>query len=152
MAEQKQIVLRNRRARYLYNIEDTIEAGIVLVGTEVKSIRAGKANITEAYARVEDGEVWLYGMHISPYDPASKFNHDPRRKRKLLLKRSEIRRLARVAEQKGATLIPLSLYFRRGLAKIELGICHGKKQFERKRQIAERDAQRELARELSRRR
>src|SRR5690606_19515090 len=112
----KKIVARNRKAHHEYHVLDTWEAGIVLTGPEVKSIRAGKVSLAEAFARVEDGEVWLHGMHVSPYDPATRWNTDPVRPRKLLLHAREIRRLIGATREKGLTLVPLELYFRRGLA------------------------------------
>jgi len=142
----KKIVARNRRAFHEYEILDTWEAGIVLTGPEVKSIRAGRVSIAEAFARVEDGEVWLYGMHISPYDPASRWNLDPLRTRKLLLNAREIRRLIGATRERGITLIPLELYFRRGYAKIQLALARGKKLHDRRQELRERDAAREIER------
>ncbi len=138
-------VATNRRARFEYHIEETYEAGLALTGTEVKALRAGRASIQEAFARVEQGEVWLYHMHIPPYDAGSIFNHDPLRRRKLLLHRAEIRRLYGKAQQKGYTLIPLRLYFRRGIAKVELGVARGKKSYDKRDAIARRDAERQIA-------
>lgn len=142
-------MLRNRRARYEYHIEDTIEAGIALHGAEVKSIRLGNANLTDGYAKVESGEVWLYDVHIAHYRWSHHAELPPRRRRKLLLKKQEIRKLRRATEQKGYTLVPLSLYFWRGHAKVELGLGRGKHTFEKRQAIAERDAKRDLDRSMS---
>ena len=146
MNEEKTIV-SNRKARHEYEIVDQIEAGLVLVGSEVKSLRAGRANLGDAYARVIKGEVWVIGMHISAYKEATSQNHDPLRERKLLLHRSEIKKLFRRVEEKGFTLIPLRLYFRKNVAKIELGIARGKRQYDKKVAIAQKDAKREMERE-----
>ena len=137
----------NRRARFEYAVEDTFEAGIVLTGTEIKSIRAGHVNLAEAYARIEHGEAWLIGAHIAPYDQGNRNNHEPRRTRKLLLHRTQIAELTGLTQQKGLTLVPLRLYLRGGRAKLELGIARGKKAHDKRRSIAERDMRRELARE-----
>jgi SsrA-binding protein len=142
-----QTVAQNRRARHEYNIEETVEAGLVLTGTEIKSIRAGRANLAEAYARIERGEAWLIGAHIAPYEQASRFNHEPTRTRKLLLHRDQIAELARKTQTRGYTLVPLRLYLRDGLAKVELGLARGRKAHDKRRVIAERDARRELERE-----
>ena len=146
MSEEKTVV-SNRKARYEYEIVDQVEAGLVLVGSEVKSLRAGRANLGDAYARVIKGEVWVIGMHISPYKEATSQNHDPLRERKLLLHRSEIKKLFRRVDEKGFTLIPLRLYFRKNIAKIELGIVRGKRQYDKKVAIAQKDAKREMERE-----
>lgn len=137
----------NRRARFEYAIEDTFEAGIVLTGTEIKSIRAGHVNLAEAYARIEHGEAWLIGAHIAPYDQGNRNNHEPRRTRKLLLHRTQIAELTGLTQQKGLTLVPMRLYLRGGRAKLELGLARGKKAHDKRRSIAERDMRRELARE-----
>jgi SsrA-binding protein len=137
----------NRRARFEYAIEDTFEAGIVLTGTEIKSIRAGHVNLAEAYARIEHGEAWLIGAHIAPYDQGNRNNHEPRRTRKLLLHRTQIAELTGLTQQKGLTLVPMRLYLRNGRAKLELGLARGKKAHDKRRSIAERDMRRELARE-----
>lgn len=142
-------VVTNRRARHDYFIEDTYEAGLVLVGTEVKSIRQGRVNLQDAYAEVKNGEAWLHNMHISPYAQGGRFNADPNRSRKLLLHRREIDRLRGLQEQKGLTLIPLSVYFRRGRAKVELGLARGKRQYDKRRAIAEKESRRELDRALA---
>jgi len=141
-------VITNRRARHEYWIEESHEAGLALTGTEVKSLRAGRANLQDAYARVQDGEAWLYHLHISPYEQGNIHNHDPLRTRKLLLHRREILRLADRADQKGYTLVPLKLYFRNGVAKVELGVARGRREFDKRERIAERDAERRIARAL----
>ncbi|MGI5823660.1 MAG: SsrA-binding protein SmpB [Dethiobacteria bacterium] len=142
------ILARNRRARYQYFIEETFEAGIVLQGTEVKSIRLGKANLRDSFARVDNEELFLYDLHISPYDYGSSFNHEPRRIRKLLMHRREINRLAGYVQEKGYTLVPLSLYLKNGRVKVELALAKGKKAYDKRQSIAERDAQREVERGL----
>jgi SsrA-binding protein len=140
----------NRRARHEYEISDTFEAGIVLTGTEIKSIRAGKANLADAYARVEKGEAWLIGAHIAPYEAGNRYNHEPRRDRKLLLHRSEIDQLMGRAAAKGLTVVPLRLYLTdKGRAKVELGLARGKQLHDKRRAIAERDMRRDLERELA---
>jgi SsrA-binding protein len=141
------VAIANRRARHEYFILDTYECGIVLVGSEVKSIRDGRANIGEAYARIEDGEVWLYAMHISPY-PFARIGHDPTRRRKLLLHRSEIDRLVGKLDEAGVTLVPLKVYFRNGMAKVEIATARGKRQWDKRQALAERDAKRETDRAL----
>jgi SsrA-binding protein len=147
-----QPIARNRKARHLYHVLETIEAGLVLTGTEVKSLRAGKANLGDAYAVVEGNEAWLVHLHISPYDQGNQFNHDPLRKRKLLLHRKDLRRLVGKTREKGLTLIPLSLYFKGGWAKVEIALARGKKAFDKRDDIAKRDAERDMARAMSRRR
>ncbi len=137
----------NRRARYEYAIEETVEAGIVLTGTEIKSIRAGHVNLAEAYARIEHGEAWLIGAHIAPYDQGNRNNHEPRRTRKLLLHRTQIAELIGLTGQKGPTLVPMRLYLRGGEAKLEIAVAKGKKAHDKRRSIAERDMRRELERE-----
>jgi SsrA-binding protein len=143
----EQTVALNRRARHDYAIDETIEAGLVLTGTEIKSIRAGRANLAEAYARVERGEAWLIGAHIAPYEQGNRNNHEPTRTRKLLLHRDQIAELIGRTQAKGFTLVPLRLYIRDGLAKLEIGIARGKKAHDKRRAIADRDARRELERE-----
>ena len=142
------IVAQNRKARRDYELLDIYETGIVLEGTEVKSLRSGKANLKDGYAVVEEGEVILYNVHISPYEAASRFNHHPERPRKLLLHRAEIRRLIGRTEQRGLTLIPTKLYFKQGKAKIELALARGKKQYDKRQEIAMRDLRRDLEREF----
>jgi len=139
----------NRKARHEYFIEETFDAGIALVGTEVKSIRAGKVSLQESYAKVENGEVWLLSMHIAPYEQGGRWNLDPDRPRKLLLHKTEIVHLQAKTQQKGLTLVPISIFFQRGHAKIELGLGRGKKLYDKRQAIAEQDAQREERRALS---
>lgn len=136
----------NRRARHEYAVEETLEAGIALTGTEIKSIRAGRANLAEAYARIERGEAWLIGAHIAPYEQGNRNNHEPTRTRKLLLHRDQIAELIGRTQAKGFTLVPLRLYIRNGMAKLEIGVARGKKAYDKRRTIAERDARRELER------
>ena len=142
-----QTIALNRRARHEYAISETLEAGLVLTGTEIKSIRAGKANLADAYARIEHGEAWLVGAHIAPYEQGNRYNHEPLRTRKLLLHRDQISELIGMTQAKGLTLVPLRLYIRNGMAKIELAIARGKKSHDKRRTIAERDQRRELERE-----
>jgi SsrA-binding protein len=137
----------NRRARHDYAIEETLEAGIVLTGTEIKSIREHKVNIAEAYVRVERGEAWLIGAHIAEYAQGNRYNHTPNRTRKLLLRRGEIDELIGLQAAKGLTIVPLRLYLRKGIAKLEIGVARGKKAHDKRRTIAERDMRRELERE-----
>lgn len=152
MAESEHTVATNRRARFEYHLEEVYEAGLVLTGTEVKSLRAGRASIGDAFARVERDEVWLYHMHIPPYEAGNIFNHDPLRKRKLLLHRSQIRRVVGKAREKGYTLVPLRLYFKHGVAKVELAVARGKRQYDKRAAIEEREAQRRIDRAVRRRR
>jgi SsrA-binding protein len=145
------IVATNRKARHDYTVLETVEAGIVLKGTEVKSLRLGNANLTESYATVKKGEIWLLGTHVSPYERGSYSNVDPRRDRKLLLHRKEIRKLSARASETGITLIPLKLYFTStNIAKVLLGVCRGKKEYDRRQDIAERDARRDIRRKYAR--
>ena len=137
----------NRRARHEYAIEETVEAGLVLTGTEIKSIRAHKANLAEAYARIDGDEAWLIGAHIAPYAEGNRWNHEPTRTRKLLLHRGQILELINLTKAKGLTIIPQRLYIRNGMAKLELGVARGKKAHDKRRTIAERDMRRELERE-----
>ena len=146
----RKVITTNRRARHDYTILDTYDAGIVLTGTEVKSLRAGRASLTDAFAVVTDGEVFLHGMHIPEYAQGTWTNHDPRRVRKLLLHRKEINRLIGKTQESGVTLIPLSLYFNNGWAKVELGLARGKRSYDKRQDIAKRDAQREISRALGR--
>jgi len=146
---EKTIAL-NRRARHEFSIEDSMEAGIVLSGTEIKSIRAGKVNLADSFARIERGEAWLVGAHIAPWEGGNRENHEPKRDRKLLLHRDQIDELLGKTKAKGLTLIPLKLYITaRGKAKLELGLGKGKQLHDRRREIAERDARREIERELA---
>lgn len=142
------IIAQNKKARHDYFIEQTFEAGIVLVGTEVKSIRQGKVNLKDSYAAVENGEVILSGMHISPYEKGNIFNKDPMRDRKLLLHRHEINKLVGYTQKKGFTLIPLQIYLKRGKVKLELAVAKGKKLYDKREDIAKRDAKREMERKL----
>lgn len=147
----QKLVAQNRKARHDFHIDDTWEAGLVLVGTEVKSLRAGHANVVDGFADIENGEVWLHNVYIPEYSQGTWTNHTARRKRKLLLNRSEISKIERKVDAKGYTLIPLSLYFKDGRAKIELALARGKKQFDKRHSIAEREANREKQIELGRR-
>jgi SsrA-binding protein len=152
-AEQgKKIIASNRRARHEYTIEDVVEAGLVLTGTEVKSLRAGRATLTDGYGQITGSEAWLHGVHIPEYTQGTWTNHEPRRARKLLLHRKEIDRLASSINERGLTLVPLSLYFKDGRAKIELGLGRGKRTYDKRHELAKRDAAREVERELRRRR
>ena len=144
-------VASNRRARHDYDIIDTYEAGIALLGSEVKSLRQGKINLRDAFARVESGEIWLHGVHIPPYSHAQGFGaHDPERPRKLLLHRREIADLGDRAAQQSLTLVPLSLYFREGRAKVEIALARGRRRFDKRTAIAERDADRDIERAVRR--
>jgi SsrA-binding protein len=146
------LVAENRKARHNYHLEETFEAGIVLKGTEVKALRDGKANIAESYASVEDGEIWLINAHISEYTPGNRFNHEPRRKRKLLLKRSEMAKMWGAVQKKGKTLVPLKLYFNeRGLAKLELALATGKRAPDKRETEKRREWERDKARLLKER-
>jgi len=146
--KSKKIVAQNRKAHHDYFIEETIECGIVLAGTEVKSLRAGKVNLRESYAVVRNGEVFVCGMHISPYEHGNIFNKDPLRDRKLLLHKKEIRRLIGYVQQKGLTLVPVDLYFIRGKAKITIGVARGKKLYDKRDDMAARETSREIDRRL----
>lgn len=154
MAEREEkagrVVTTNRKARHEYFILDSIEAGIVLTGTEVKSLRQGGASIADGYADIVNGEVWLHGVHISPYEQGSYANVDPLRKRKLLLHIKEIRRLAGRLSQRGLTLIPLKIYFKKSVAKIELGLGQGKRAYDKRQDIARRETERSLKRQYAR--
>jgi SsrA-binding protein len=141
-------VATNRRARFKFELVERMEAGIELLGTEVKSLRGGKAQMTDAYAVVDNGEVWLRNLHIPPYPPAARENHEPMRTRKLLLHRAEIERLIGKSQQKGLTLIPVRIYFKGPRAKVELALARGKEGKDRRREIAERDVRREVEREF----
>ena len=144
------LVASNRKARYDYDVLDTFEAGMALVGTEVKSLREGKIVLKDAHARVEDGELWLVGVHVAPYELADGFGgHDPERRRKLLLHRFEIKELHERTAREGLTIVPLSVYFREGRAKVELGLARGRRNYDKRHAIAERDAAREAAKAMS---
>jgi SsrA-binding protein len=146
------VIASNRRARHDYMIEDTYEAGIALTGTEVKSLRAGRASLADGFAMINDGEVWLYNVHIPEYTLGTWTNHLPRRTRKLLLHRGEIDRLIRKTSEQGLTLIPLTLYFKDGKVKVELAVARGKRTYDKRQDLAKRDAAREVERTLRRRR
>jgi SsrA-binding protein len=145
------LVAQNRRARHDYHIEDTFEAGLVLTGTEVKSLREGRASLVDGYAAVSDGEVWLHNVHIPEYTQGTWTNHEPRRTRKLLLHREQIRKLNAKTQESGLTIIPLALYFKDGYAKVEIGVARGKKSYDKRHSIAEREAKRDAARAIARR-
>lgn len=144
--ESIKVIAQNRKARHDYFIEETYEAGIVLSGTEVKSIRLGKVNLKDSYANIKDGEVFIHNMHISPYEKGNIFNRDPVRSRKLLLHKKEISKLIGYIQQKGLTLIPLQVYLKRGLVKVELAVARGKKLYDKRDDTAKRDARREMER------
>ncbi len=148
----KKIIASNRRARHEYTIEEVVEAGLVLTGTEVKSLRAGRASLADGFGQITNGEAWLHGVHIPEYTQGTWTNHEPRRTRKLLMHRKEIDKLARSISERGLTLIPLSLYFSGGKVKIELGLARGKRTYDKRHDLAKRDAAREVERELRRRR
>lgn len=139
------LIAKNPTAYHNYNIENKLEAGIVLYGTEIKSIRNGKANLKDSYANIKNGEVFVYGMHISPYEHGNIFNKDPLRSRKLLLNKKEINKLIGLINQKGYSLIPLNMYFKGNLVKLELGIGKGKKIYDKRQDLAKKDAQRQIA-------
>jgi len=146
------LISSNRQARHRYHILETYEAGLVLHGTEVKSLRAGKCNLKEGYARIDNEEAWLIGVHIPEYEAGNQFNHDPTRKRKLLLSKRQIRRLIGQTQQQGLTLVPLRIYFRGKVAKVELGLGKGKKLYDKREAIIKRDTDRQVRRETFRRR
>jgi SsrA-binding protein len=147
----RKIVAQNRKARHDFHVEDTFEAGLVLRGTEVKSLRAGRASLVDGFAEVHDGEVFLHAVHIPVYTQGTWTNHSARRKRKLLLNRTEIDRLERKVSEKGYTIVPLSLYFKDGRAKVELALARGKKSYDKRRALAERQAKREAQQAVGRR-
>jgi SsrA-binding protein len=147
----KKQIASNRKAYHDYSIEDTWEAGIVLTGTEVKALRAGRASLVDGFAEVDGGEVWMIGVHIAEYSQGTWTNHTPRRRRKLLLHRSEIDRIERKTSEKGFTLVPLSLYFKDGRAKVEIGLARGKRQYDKRQTLAANDARRDMEREVGRR-
>ena len=144
MSESIKIITDNRKARHDFHIEETFEAGIVLAGTEVKSLRAGRVNLKDSYARVDRGEVFLYNAHISPYDQGNRFNHEPLRTRKLLMNKHEIRKLIGQVQEKGLTLVPLKMYFKNGKAKVQLALAKGKKLYDKRDDMAARDAKRDM--------
>jgi len=147
----RKLIAQNRKARYNYHLEDSYEAGLALTGTEVKSLRAGRASLVEAFADITDGEVWLHNAHIPEYLQGTWNNHAPRRKRKLLLHRVEIERMAHRVNERGLTIVPLSMYFKDGRAKVEIALAKGKKTYDKRQAIAKREADREAQRELGRR-
>ncbi len=149
--EGRKLIAQNRKARHDYFIEDTFEAGLVLVGTEVKSLRAGRASLVDGYAIISDGEVWLQGVHIPEYTEGTWTNHEPRRHRKLLLHKREIAKLIGKTKEGGLTLVPLQLYFSDGRAKVELALARGKRAYDKRQTLAKRDADREITRALGRR-
>lgn len=146
--EPQKLVANNKKAYHDYFIEEKYEAGVVLCGTEVKSLRMGKCSIKEAFIRIESNEVWVYGMHISPYEKGNLFNRDPLRPKKLLMHRAEIRKLTGKLAEKGLTLVPLQVYFKDGRAKIEVGLARGKKLYDKRADIAKKDQRREHEREF----
>jgi len=141
----RKLVAANKKARYDYHLEDTFEAGMVLLGTEVKSLRAGRASLVDGYAFLRDGEVWLAGVHIPEYTEGTWTNHEPRRERKLLLHSEQIAKLMGKTRESGATIVPLALYFKDGKAKVEIALAHGKKSYDKRQALAARDAAREVA-------
>jgi SsrA-binding protein len=145
------VIARNRRARHDYHLEDTVEGGLVLTGTEVKSLREGRASLTDGFAQIEDGEVWLHGVHIPEYTQGTWTNHEPRRPRKVLMHRKEIDRFASKVAERGLTIIPLELYFKDGRVKVELALARGKRSYDKRHDLAERDAAREVERAFRRR-
>jgi SsrA-binding protein len=148
----RKLIAQNRKARHDYAIEDVFEAGLVLMGTEVKSLREGRASIIDAYGRVRDGEIWLEGLHIPEYTQGTWTNHEPRRKRKLLLHKDEIAKLIGKTKEGGLTIIPLALYFKDGKAKVEIALAKGKRSYDHRQDLAKRDASREIERAMGRRR
>jgi SsrA-binding protein len=146
----KKVITTNRKAWHDYHVLDTYEAGVALTGTEVRSLREGKASLLDAYAKIEGDEIWLVNANIPQFKQASYFNHEPKRKRKLLLHRSEIRRLSVKIFEKGLTLVPLKMYFSGPYVKVELGLCRGKKQYDKRDAIKQRDVKRDVEREMSR--
>ena len=148
MAESQKIVTVNRKAYHDYHIEDTVEAGLVLTGTEIKSIRGGRVNLKDAYAKAENGEMWLVNAHIAQYPGGNRYNHEPTRPRKLLLHQREIADLSGEVLRKGYTVVPLKLYLKKGIAKVELGLARGTKQYDKREAIAQRDDQRQMERAL----
>lgn len=147
----RKLIAQNKKARHDYSIEDVYEAGLVLTGTEVKSLRAGRANLTDGFATVDDGEVWLRGIHIPEYTQGTWTNHEPRRARKLLLRKDEISRIVGKVKDSGVTLVPLALYFHDGYAKVEIAVARGRKNYDKRQAIAERESKREAERATGRR-
>lgn len=151
MSDDIKVIARNKKAKHDYHIEETYEAGIILQGTEIKSIRARNVNLKDSFAMVENGEIFLYNMHISPYKQGNRYNHDPERKRKLLLHKNEIRKLIGYTKRKGYTLVPLALYLKHDLAKVELALAKGKNVHDKRRDIAKKTAEREIEKAFRRR-
>lgn len=147
MSEERKLIATNKKARFNYSVEESIECGVVLEGTEVKSVKAGSISFPDAFAEIINNEVWIRGLHISEYSYSSVFNHNPDRPKKLLLHKDEIKRLIRKTEEKGFTLIPLDFYLKNGRLKINLGLCKGKKLFDKRADIKDRDVKRDLQRE-----
>lgn len=147
----RKLIAQNKKARHDYSIEDVYEAGLVLTGTEVKSLRAGRATLTDGFATVDDGEVWLRGMHIPEYTQGTWTNHEPRRARKLLLRKDEINRIVAKVKDSGITLVPLAIYFNDGYAKVEIAVARGRKNYDKRQAIAERESKRETERATGRR-
>ena len=148
MSEERKLIATNKKARFNYSVEESIECGVVLEGTEVKSVKAGSISFPDAFAEIINNEVWIRGLHISEYSYSSVFNHNPDRPKKLLLHKDEIKRLIRKTEEKGFTLIPLDFYLKNGKLKINLGLCKGKKLFDKRADIKDRDVKRDLQREF----
>ena len=148
MVKEGKLIAQNKKARFNYSVDETYECGLVLEGTEVKSFKAGNISFPDAFAEIQKGEVWVKGLHIAEYSYSSVFNHNPDRPKKLLLHRDEIKRLTRKVEEKGYTLIPFDFYFKNGRIKVTLGLCKGKKQFDKRADIRERDVKRDMQREF----
>jgi len=146
MAEGIKVVAQNKKARHDYHIEDTFETGMVLTGTEIKSIRAGKANLKDSFARIQNGEIFLHNMHVSPYEQGNRYNHDPLRTRKLLLQKKQISKLIGITKEQGYSLVPLRMYLKNGFAKLELALAKGKKLYDKRETLKKKDAQREVER------
>lgn len=149
--DEVKVIAVNRKAFHDYDVLERVEAGMVLTGSEIKSVRGGRVNLGDAYARVMNGELWLVGAHIAQYEKASHYNHEPTRSRKLLLRKEQLLKLNQTAQQKGLTLIPLRLYIRHHVAKVELGLCKGRREYDKRRIIAERTTEREIQRSLRQR-
>ena len=148
MSDGKKLIAQNKKARFNYTIDDTIECGIVLEGTEVKSFKAGNISFPDSFAEIQHGEIWVKNLHIAEYAFASIFKHEPNRPKKLLLHKDEIKRLERKVDEKGCTLVPLDFYLKNGRVKLTLGVCRGKKQFDKRADIRERDVKRDIQREF----
>ncbi len=150
--DEIKVLVRNRRARHEYSVEETIEAGIELRGSEVKSLREAAASMSDAWAGVENGQMWLHSLQINEYPQANRYNHEPKRTRRLLLHKKEIEKLGRAVDEKGYTLVPLELYLKEGRVKVQLGLCRGKQQHDKREAAKERDSRREIDQEMARRR